>query len=474
MRKRFMLWSSNLTAYSLVLLAIIAVINFLSARHYTRFDLTEAEQFTLSDRTVDILKNLNTGIRAIAFVKDGPEFRNHTERLLEQYRYRSRKFEFEFVDPDKRPLIAEEYGVKRYDTFIIIGGADKSKGKERRETIHPILNEENLTNALIKVTSEKEKMVYFTMGHGEKSIDDINSRGYEQVREALKSENFQVRPLVLSVGAGMPVDADMVIVAGPEKEFFDAELEMLGSYLDEGGKILFMIDPFTVEKTARFPEKYGVRLSEDIIVDKLSKMFGGDYLLPTVSNYDLDHEITERFTVLSIFPIARSLEVADGTTEGANVTRLAFTQPGTWGETDRERLEGGAASMDKDADNIGPLTIAAVVDVDNKKEKDAHSYGQTKEHEHTDEKGAMIVIGDSDFIANSYIGVGGNLDLFMNMANWLVGDSDKISIRPKSREMAPIVFSDTELTLITALSVLGFPLAILIPGVWINVRRRRS
>jgi ABC-type uncharacterized transport system involved in gliding motility auxiliary subunit len=478
MRKRLRDWSSNLTAYSLVLLGIIGVINYLSAKHYIRFDLTEAEQYTLSGRTIAILENLETGIKAIAFVKDGPEFRNRAERLLEQYRYRSRKFEFEFIDPDKTPRMAEEYGVKRYDTFIVIGGAEKPKGEERRETIHPILSEETLTNALIKVTSKREKVVYFTRGHGEKSIDDINSRGYEQVREALKSENFRVSSLVLAGGEGVPVDADIVVVAGPEKEFFDAELEMLDSYLEEGGKLFFMIDPFTVEKTARFPEKYGVRLSKDIIVDKLSKMFGGDYLLPTVSNYDLDHEITEGFSVLTIFPVARSIGIADGTAQGANAVRLAFTQPGTWGETDRERLEGGAASMDKEKDNIGPLTVAAAVEVELRSEKDAplgaHAGADADAHDHTDEKGAMVVVGDSDFIANSYIGVGGNLDLFMNMANWLAGDHESISIRPKDPEMAPIIFSDTQLALIAGLCIIGFPLAVLVPGLWINIARRRS
>jgi ABC-type uncharacterized transport system involved in gliding motility auxiliary subunit len=480
MRRRLKVWSSNLTAYSLVLIGVIAVINYLSVRHYTRFDLTEAEQYTLSERTVEMLKNLDTGIRAIAFVKEGPEFRNRAERLLEQYRYHSRKFEFEFVDPDKNPRMAEKYGVKRYDTYIIVGGVEKTMGVERKEAVHPFLNEETLTNALIKVTSEREMVVYFTRGHGEKSIDDTNSRGYEQLREALKSENFRVSPLVLAGGAEVPADADVVVIAGPEKEFFDAELEILDNYLEEGGRLIFMIDPFTVEKTARFTEKYGVRLSDDIIVDKLSKMFGGDYLLPTVSNYDLDHEITEGFDVMTIFPVARSVEVFDGTAEGTKATRLAFTLPGTWGETDRKRLEGGAASMDRVKDNIGPLTVALAIEVELKSEREARADEEAridvdaKEHEPMDEKGAMVVVGDSDFIANSYIGVAGNLDFFMNMVNWLAGETERIAIRPKDPEMVPIIFTDTQLALIAGFGIIGFPLAVLVPGIWINIARRRS
>ena len=44
----------------------------------------------------------------------------------------------------------------------------------------------------------------------------------------------------------------------------------------------------------------------------------------------------------------------------------------------------------------------------------------------------ILTYGDADFVANSSVGRGGGLDMFVNSTNFLVGDYSLVSIRPKA------------------------------------------
>lgn len=460
-RKRFLTWTSNLALYSIVVFGLIALLNYLSARHYTRFDVTPQKQYSLSSQTVKILENLEDEIKTIAFMTGGQSLRNRPKRLLEQYEYRSGKFRWEFVDPDKKPQIARKYGINRYNTFVVEGGFG------RRETISGMLTENELTNAIIQVSSKKKRVVYFTEGHGEKDIKNREPRGYRQIAEALENENFKTDTLLLSTVENIPEDADVVIVAGPAKDFFQREIDVLKKYLlggeRNGGKILFLVDPQTLKDTLNFLREFGVNPVNNVIVDKLSRMFGGDYLIPTVATYDENHEITKDFRLMTFFPICRSLKLTGNEKKGVKVQKLASTLPGTWGETDHVGLAKGFASFSPKVDNNGPLVIAAAVEVEpEKREKKSVA------------KGGMVVIGDSDFVANSYIGLSGNKDFFLNTVNWLAGEKERIAIRPKDVEMDPLLFTETQVYAIAGISLLGLPFIVLVAGIWVNIRRGRS
>jgi len=455
MKKSFFVWGSNLMLYMVAVIGLIGLLNYLSTRHYFRFDLTEKGKYTLSDQTVKVLKNLKTEVKTIAFVKDEPSARRQVREALDGYRYHSEFFRWKFVDPDKYPLTAKKYGVLRYNSFVVEG----SDG--RKESFFGRLSEENLTNSIVKVSSDKVKKVYFTGGHGEKEIEGTKPRDYRQIALALENENFKPETLVLAKIKKIPDDASVIVVAGPAKDLFEGELKMIRDYLNGGGRALFLVDPMTLKTTIDFLAEYGIEPMDNVIVDKYSKTLGGDYLSPAVTSYNKEHPITKDFKYITIFPLARSLKPDGGNKNGRTVEILATTLKDSWGESSRKELASGRVAFNEKEDTYGPLIIAAVAEIEQKEKPKGR-------------KGELVVIGDSDFAANSYIGFGGNRDFFLNIINWLAGEEDRISIRPKAAKMDPIIFSNNETYAVAGISIIGLPLIMLIIGVWVNVRRRRS
>jgi ABC-type uncharacterized transport system involved in gliding motility auxiliary subunit len=454
MRKRTLIYGSNMVVYSLVAIGFALLINYVSANNYKRYDFTENRRHTLSSQTVKILENLPFEVMVWGFIIDNPMERARPKRLLKLYKYHAKELDWELIDPDKKPLISEKYEITRYGVYLVEGPGG------RREKVFGKLTEDSLTNALIRLVSTREKVIYFTRGHGEKDINDTGTRGYNNVQQALIRENFKVKELMLYSEETVPEDAAAVVVAGPEKDLFEDEIEKLEKYLEGGGRILFMVDPLVLKSSIEFIGQYGIKLRDDVIVDQMSKMFGGDNLAPTVATYE-SHPVTEDFRLMTFFPIARSLEVTVSGKEGVTAGDIAKTLPATWGETNRKELEEGVANYVKGEDLIGPLTIAAVAEIA------ATDDNKTR-------KGALFVIGDSDFAANAYSNVAGNLDFFMNSVSWLAEEEDRIAVRPRRVAMDPIMISNRQMVTISGISALGLPLLVLVAGIWVNVRRRRS
>ena len=454
MRKRSIFYGTNMIVYSIVALGLATVVNYVSANNYKRYDFTENERHTLTTQSVKILKKLPFEVKVWGFVVENPAVRNKHKRLLDMYQYKSGKLSWELVDPDKKPLLAQKFEVNRYDVFLVEGPDGK------RENIFGRLSEESLTNALLRIVSTRNKVVYFTAGHGEKGFNDTGSRGYNKANNMLVKENFVSKELLLYTVDEVPEDASVVIAAGPQKDFFKNEIEKLEKYLQRGGRMLFMVDPFVLDTTLDFIKRYGIKLNDNVIVDQVSKTLGGDNLAPTVANYE-PHPITTDFRLMTFFPITRSLDVTVSELEEVNTFEIAKSLPSAWGETNKDELAEGVANFVEAEDTMGPLTIAAVAEIASNVD------GKIK-------KGELMVIGDSDFAANAYTDVAGNLDFFMNSVNWLAEEHDRIAIRPKKAGMDPLIFSNRQMAAISGINALALPLLVLGAGIWVNVRRRRS
>jgi len=446
--KRFALWSSNLLIYSTAVLGILALINYISYRHYSFTDMTPDKKYSLSQQSTKIMKNLKQKVKVTAFVKELPELRSNPKRLFEQYQRGSDKFSWTFVDPDKEPLTAKKFGVKRYDTFVVESASTKR--------FTGVLSESELTNMIIGSLSNKKKVIYFIKGHGEKDIEDKSPLGFFMAEEELKKENFKTASLVTASAKKIPDDASLVILAGPQTDLFKGEEALLDDYLKRGGKLMFLADPMTIKKSANFTKKYGINLSDDIVLDKLSKALGGDYTTPAVTDYG-KHEITKDFSMITFYPIARSLKIADSGSS-FKVTPLAKTINDSWGETDFDMYAKGKASFNKQKDNNGPLVIVAVSQLTGKEKKG----------------GVLFVAGDSDFVANAYIGQNGNKDFFMNSISWLAGEDSRIAIRAKNAKMDVWVIPINTIYGIGFLVLFIAPIIVISIGTVINLKRRRA
>jgi len=444
---------------TVVVLAILVAINYLGTRHDKRWDLTAAKQFSLSDQTRKVLQDLKepVHVRVYARTDDFQRFRDR----LDEYRYASRQVDVEYIDPEKKPAQAQRDGITALGTVVF-----DYHGRNEKATSD---GEQELTNALIKVIEGRQPKVYFTTGHGEKDTTSADRTGYNAVSSALSSDNFVVDKVVLAQQNGVPADADIVVVAGPQTDFLPAEIDSLKKYLAGGGKALIMLDP--VLKTGQpqpaglesLLHDWGITADDDVVLDVsgMGRLIGADESIPVAASYP-SHPITENFQLLTAYPLARSMTPVDGGVNGHTAQRLVETSRSSWGETNLKGLASGPPKQDPD-DKAGPLALAAAVSA-------PAPSGVEKNGKKPETR--IVAFGDSEFASNAFLGVQGNRDLFLNTINWLAQQENLISIRARDAEDRRITLTADQETRIFYLTVLIVPGLILLAGVQTWWRRR--
>jgi ABC-type uncharacterized transport system involved in gliding motility auxiliary subunit len=436
---------------SLIFIAILAIINFISYRHNHRFDLTSESVYSLSPQSVQVLAGLTKDLRMEAFVEGGmnPEL----DDLLKNYAASSSKVTYRLVDPDREPELAEKYGVKSFNTVRI------QYGDASNQVTQP--TEETLSNAVIKLTRSGRQTVCVIEGHGEPDVDDKEGQhGLSQAKTALENENYEVKKVLLASMEKVPDECKVVLIAGPTRPFLSQELPQIDAFLKAGGRALFLLSPQHADELISFLEPWGVKVGNDVVVDQVVRLFQGPALglAPLVETYDSSHEITKELKGRTLFPMTRSISANAEGKPGIKAVELVKTSASSWAEVDIDGIfQRQQATLDG-ADRKGPVPIAVAVDAD------------LKLMGVPDGKDARIaVFGSTEFADNRNLeGTYFNRDLFLNTVGWLVGESDLLSIRPRAVRASRVSFTEAEGVAIFYLAVLLMPELLLIAGlsVW--------
>jgi ABC-type uncharacterized transport system involved in gliding motility auxiliary subunit len=452
-------YGSNIAVMILLAFTILALVNFVSARHFKRLDTTQNRTFSLSDQTDKILKGLTQSINVTAFYTENHYRRKIAGDMLKEYAQKSDKIKFTMIDPASKPGLASTYKVKD-DGTVIFESADK------KENVVSYQNEEqDFTSAILKLTSTKQKKVYFLSGHGERDIEGDEDTSYSEIKKRIEAGNYLVEKLVLAQQSAIPNDCEVLIIAGPQNPLLEKEDEVINAYLNLGGKAIIMTDPIPSASMDKVLKNFGVEVHNDIILDSLGRSMLGDPSVPVCISYG-NHPITAPFArgIMTFFPIARSLAPSKDASKDISVTELAKTSGNSWGETNIEMLMTKQVIEYNDGQDIkGPLTVAVAV---TKKEKSGKS-AQEKERR------VLVAFGDSDFVMNKYLQQG-NPDLFMNSLSWLAEEEELISIGPKTQEESPKIerLSGESLRLINSASIFTIPLILIVIGAWVWWKRR--
>lgn len=435
---------TNTVILSVAVIGILCIVNYLGYRHHKRFDLTTEGLNTLADQTKKVVGGLQKDVEVIRFDKQDDQ---RLADLMREYKFINGRVSYQRIDLQLRPEMREKYNVNRMpDTIVVSGGRT-----ERPQTD----DEQAITNAILKVTREKLKTICFIGGHGEKDLAGNEAEGYSTAEKALKSENYEVKPINLVSTNQVPGECEAVVIAGPTKEFFQQEVDLLGKFLDAGGKALIMLDPGSDGGLKSLLEKWNVTLSNDTVIDVsgVGRLFGTGPAVPLVTNYG-SHPITRDMArVATFFPFARSIETGDAAKSDIVPAKILNTSEASWAETE---LKGNEAKFDEGKDKKGPVCLGVALTKTASENKTAR----------------MVVIGDSDFASNNYIIKAGNGDLFLNTVNWLAEDEDLIAIRPKSPTNRSVTLSESQQRTLFLLTVLIMPLAVIGAGAWIWWKRR--
>jgi ABC-2 type transport system permease protein len=413
---RKMRYGSNAVVLTIAVVAIVLMVNSIAGRYSVKFDLTRTGFYTLSDATIEVLRGLSQPVKITAFFQEGDALGEVVRDLLREYTRISSKVSVEFVDPDKMPSLAKQYDISAYGTSVVEAGLKSRKVMEYElidyQTPTDMVNfsgEQAFTRALIGLFTGSEHHVLFTAGHDERDpMED-----YWQTRSFLDGEGYIIRTVNLATTGRVPSEADVLVIAGPRKDFTKEEINAVRLYLEGGGNVIALLDPQGqaggLTNLKELLKTRCIGINDDLVIDP-----GSHYFLDMAGVIPMmrDHSITEKLIAkgLSTFlPRSRSLYLEKGPEiSGITVEPLLETTEQAWGETDSDNN----FEFDPKSDIKGPLTLAYIS---------------------SEDSGArLIAVGNASFLDNDIVTFQGIIDFFMNSVGWMVGKGESISIRPKS------------------------------------------
>ena len=455
-----------------VFLGILVAVNYLAVRQNKRWDFTANQLYSLSDQTVKVLQNLDAPVKFTVFDQE-VNFDRFRDRL-DEFAYHSKQFSAEYVDADRQPTRAKAAAIQSYGTVLI-----EYKGRTERVTT---LDEQALTNALIKAVTGEQRKIYFTQGHGEKDTAATDRLGYSALAQGLASDNYGVESLVLVQQREVPADATVVVIAGPRTDFFPPEIDALKAYLARGGKVLALLDPPDKPGDPAQPlltgllREWNIEAGNDVVLDAsgIGQMLGTDASVPVAAQYP-PHPITDRFQLMTAYPYARSMQPGAGAAGGAAAQPLMQTSGQSWAEADLASLSGGgqvAYNEDK-GDRRGPITLGvAASQPATVTPPPAGNATPGAPDDAPKPESRFVAIGDSDFAANSGLGIGGNRDFFMNAVSWLAQSENLIAIRPREPQDRRLTLTSAQQQNIMLLSIFVIPGLVFASGIYNWWRRR--
>jgi len=446
-------YTAYVVLYTLIVIAVLGMANWLANRHNKTYDSTANKRFSLSDQTEKVVKNLKQDVRIKYFDKTS-EF-GRARDLLDRYDNLSPKLAVDYIDPDKKPQLAKAEAVRNYGTIYVETGRKREEAKS--------LSEEEITGALIRALKGGERNVCFVTGSGEHGLEDSGRTGYSSLKETLEKNNYRTRTISLLEKSEVPKDCTTLVVGGPKHDYVEPAANAIKAYVEGGGRALIMLDPpvqLGREETSENPalvkviDSWGITLNKDLVLDTsgIGQLFGLSEVVPLVTNYETHAIVREMKEVATAFPITRSLETKSA--DKATAEKLLSTSSNSFATGN---LSSPEIRINPAKDKKGPFTLAAA---------GTYSAGQAGQ------QGRFVVVGCSGWAANNILRFNGNRDLFLNMMNWLSSDEDLISIRPKEPEDRRLNMTRRQMNSIFYSSVIGIPLIIIAAGLSVWWRRR--
>jgi ABC-type uncharacterized transport system involved in gliding motility auxiliary subunit len=393
------------------LLGLFGVSLALLYRYDLRLDLTTGQRYSLSPHAEQLLQGLTVEVELVAFLRSQNPRNPFIRDLLRRIGNVSPHVRWAEVDVNRSPAKAHQYGVTSYGAIVVKSGS--------RQRVVTTPSEDNLKWAILQVTRDETKTVYFVTGHGEKTPQERDRlRGYSLAAARASEELYQVRMLSLPQVEAVPEDATVLVIGGAQGAFSPRELGLLDSFLQRGGGLLVMLDPFEAENLAAHLARYGVLAPDEVVVDPDNRMFGGEFVTMRVPIDGNTHPITAGLAVAPVFSLARLVEPG-AIPPGAEVRPILQTGPRSWATADRGVLAPGLPKFVAGRDRPGPITVGVEVRLPSAA---------------AERGGRLVAYGNSEFASNFFLERDGNADLFLNTINWLADEPGLIAPRPPRKE----------------------------------------
>jgi ABC-type uncharacterized transport system involved in gliding motility auxiliary subunit len=432
--------------FVILLLALAAGLGWITRDIKLQWDLTQGQRNTLSAAAADVLKQLKGPINVTAYATaqdtEG-DVRKTVQTFLSPFQRAKPDLKVAFIDPREQPQKAREAGVRMNGELVV-----EYNGRSEHLTS---LTEQELSNLLLRLARSSERQVMYLDGHGEAKLDGRANHDLGDFGNQLSVKGFRTAPLNLAQAPDVPDNLSVLVIAGPSVDVLPGEAARIRRWLEKGGNLLWLLNNDSIRGLQPLADELGLSLTAGTVVDPRAAGLNLPATFSLATAYG-QHSITENSSLTSVFPYARRIAAAEASKW--RFTPLVEVAQGGWLETDGINDN---VAFNRDRDVRGPIVIGAALERD---------VGERKQR--------VVVVGTAQFLSNQYAGLLGNLELGINMVNWLAGDESLITIQPRSRQDLTLELSRAGLSLLGFGFLIVLPLVFLITGGVIWWRRRRS
>jgi ABC-type uncharacterized transport system involved in gliding motility auxiliary subunit len=428
----------------LLVLAAAGALFQLAARYPVQWDVTQNALNSLEPGSVDALALLQGPVKITVYVGAQDAQLGDIRKLIREFislyqRYKA-DISLSFVDPLKEPEAMRKASIKGNGEMVV-----EFAGRNEHITT---LNEQTLSSALLRLAHSKEQLLMYLGGHGERKLDGMANHDLGEFGGRLQQLGYRIAGLNLAVAQDVPDNASMLVLTHPQAKLMPGEVKKLLRYIDRGGNLLWLVDAEPLRGLEPLAEKLGLTIIPGIVIDPSAQEMDAPPNWALGAGYP-PHAITRDFDLITVFPNARALNIE--TKDGWQKHMLVEGAARGWVSE-----LGAGKRFDKDRDIPGPVELAV-----------------TLQRSMDEREQRVIVVGNGAFLANAYSGNGGNLDLGINMVNWLANEEQLITVQPHAAKDGAISLSKRQLTLISVGFLVLLPLALSAAGIW-SWRRRKN
>lgn len=432
--KAFVTHLNTVVFYSLILIAVLLLAQ-LSERFNQHYDWTQNQRHSLSAPTLEVIETLQTAVQVEVFIDDNHEFRPALQQLLARYQREGARLDIRWLAPDAHPEAVREHHITRQGEMLI--------SRDDRTARVQDLSEESFTNALIRVSRDQQPWIVFAEGHGERSPHNNRSEGYGIFARQLENKGFRIQSLNIAKQGFIPDNTALLVIADPRQKWLPAEVDTVRQYLRDGGQLLWLHEPGADNSLVSLAADLQLELSESMIMDPGNAMLDfNDPAFLLIADY-ANHPIIAGTSNITLMPTAAAIEAELQQVEWI-VTELLRSHKQSW------------------------------LDRQGQKQTQRFTTGIVMEKIHEDERRQRVaVLGDSDFLADAYLGYAGNLQLGMSLVNWLVSDDHLLNIPVTVTPDKQLQLSNREAVILGSVFLFVLPLLLIVTGSLLKWRRHR-
>ncbi|MCU0771677.1 MAG: GldG family protein [Verrucomicrobia bacterium] len=474
-------WSARLAVLvsTVCVLAIVVMVNVASQRHFSkRFFLSTRTEVRLSAQTLGLLQGLTNDVVVTLYFDREAALYPTVSALLNEYRLACPRIQVRTVDYLRDPAEAAEVKIRHgldsaQEKDLVVfecEGRDKvvpgtilaqyelervpnTEELEFRKKPVLFLGEQVFSAVILAVSNPKPFKAYFLTGHGEHSPESGDEQtGYLKFASLLQQNYVEVHPLSLLGTNRIPEDCNLLVIAGPVQPLFELELERLGTYLDQGGRLLAMVNYQSTGRVLgieRLLEKWGVKIGAGLVRDPDNTISGTDVVSADFGSHTIMNPILGSRVHLILPRPVGAVSTNAPAADAPVVASLVSSGP-------------RSVLLEAASGGLGRHSLAVAVER-------AEAAGVVTERGAT----RMVILGDSIVFGNQLIESVGNRDFANALVNWLLDRTVLLEgVGPRPVAEYRLVMTDTQFARIRWVLLAGLPAAVLACGgiLWLSRR----